>query len=87
MPNIEKNKLGDLGRTTSCESAVNFRDEKIYFTGGTVHVLKLASAKVVEFDLKTGVSREMPSMIQGRLAHASCILNEKLYVIGGVDKI
>ena len=87
MHNIEKNKLGDLGRITSCESAVNLRDEKIYYTGGTVHVMKLASPKVIEFDLKTGAVKEMPSMIKGRLAHASCILNEKLYVIGGVDKI
>lgn len=36
--------------------------------------------------MKAKTTKQMPPMKVGRSSHGSCILNNKLYVFGGIDK-
>jgi len=56
----------------------------IILTGGK-NVHGSASKKVFRYSIEFDNWEVLPEMKQGRIDHGSCILRDKLYVVGGVQ--
>ena len=80
---IELTYLNMLNETRNFHTACAFRDKALFFIGGRSGVLGGPISSVHRFDLMTLQFSEEPELNQARTAAASCILNGKLYAIGG----
>lgn len=71
----EMTEIGVLDKQTSYRSSVYYHDYKIFITGGATDKNSFASEIAIEYDVKSLKQKRLPDMNNGRMNHASCILD------------
>ncbi|XP_077997679.1 kelch-like protein 26 [Glandiceps talaboti] len=74
-----------LMSSMSCHAGAVLFDE-IYLTGGDVYVNGKSTNTAMIYDPISGNMMEKAPMKVARYLHGMCVLNEKIYVIGGVNQ-
>ena len=75
----------DLLTTRMVPTLANFADEFVFVSGGQDPAYENVLASVQKYDVANDKWTQAPDLSRPRVGHASCTLNDKLYVFcGGV---